>query len=126
MFLKLIFVCVLATLANILIRQHIPQYSSVFSAMVCTLVAISCITALSPVAQYLTSLSQLGNFRTYGQVMVKACAIGLITKMASELCRDAGDASMAGRAELAGKSALLLCALPLIKSLFSEVEGFLL
>lgn len=126
MFLKVIFVCIISALANILIKQHLPQYSSVFLALVSTLVAIACINSLSPVAQYLVSLSQTGNFRTYGQVMLKACAIGLITKTASELCRDAGENAMAGRAELAGKSALLLCALPLVKSLFSEVERFLI
>lgn len=126
MMLKVILICVLAATANICIKEYLPQYSSAFSALVCTLVAAACINAISPVAQYLASISQISSFRTYGEVMLKSCAIGLISKTASELCRDAGENALAGKAELAGKSALLLCALPLIKSLFLEVERFLL
>ena len=49
--------------------------------------------------------------------MFKALGICLLSQLAADACRDAGENAMAEKAELAGKVFLLLLALPLFEKI---------
>ena len=51
------------------------------------------------------------------QILLKTLGICLLTQTAGDLCRDAGEASLAGKVELAGKTAILLLCLPMFREL---------
>lgn len=53
----------------------------------------------------------------YGLILFKALGICLITQLASDACRDAGEAALASKADLAGKVTLLVLALPLFQKI---------
>ena len=57
--------------------------------------------------------------------VLKCVAVGIICSLASEACRDAGNAQLASTVDLAGAVAALFCALPLISSLLGTVEVLL-
>lgn len=61
----------------------------------------------------------------YLQVVFKAVGICLITQLAADTCRDAGEQALAAKAELAGKCFLLLLALPLFEQLLSMVTALI-
>ncbi len=125
MYLKIVFICILTTVICIYLKAHIPQYATVLSAFVSVTVSAVCILSLSPAIDYLKELVSDENFYSYGQVMLKVCGIGLITKTASEMCADAQEKSIAGKVELAGKTAIILCALPVVRTLLTQVREFI-
>lgn len=50
--------------------------------------------------------------------LLKITGIAYIAQFAAELCRDAGESALAGRVELAGKTAITLMSFPIIKEVF--------
>lgn len=50
--------------------------------------------------------------------LLKITGIAYLAQFAAELCRDAGESSLAGRVEFAGKTAIALMSFPIIKEVF--------
>ena len=57
--------------------------------------------------------------------VLKAAGICLLTQLAADTCRDAGEAALAGKAELTGRLLLLLLAVPLFEELLGLVVTLL-
>ncbi len=55
----------------------------------------------------------------YHSVLLRCLGIALAVEFSADICRDAGEASTAGRLELAGKIAILILSLPLLKELLA-------
>lgn len=108
-----------AFLAVMLRRSHPEQ------AMAVTLVAgILMLTAvLGYIAPLLvdiqTMLEASGLSGEYIQILFKSLGICVITQLASDACRDAGEQGLAAKTELAGKLTLLALALPLFEKIGS-------
>jgi len=55
----------------------------------------------------------------------KCVGIGIITRIAADICKDAGQSSVASSVELAGTAAALCVSIPLLKTLLKMIGGFL-
>ena len=64
-------------------------------------------------------LQQSGLSGEYIQILFKALGVCVITQLAADACRDAGEQSLAAKAELAGKWMLLTLSLPLFQKVGS-------
>ena len=96
------------------------------SAAVCALVLSLCARALLPAMEALDrarTLSGLGN--VYFLPVLKCVAIGIVTRAASDLCRDGGQLAMAGAVEFGGAAAALCVSLPLLQTLLDLLEALL-
>ena len=69
-------------------------------------------------------IDQSGIDSSYFKVAIKALGIGYITSFVAEACRDAGQNSLALKAELAGKCAIFILSVPLILSILETTLGF--
>ncbi|WP_028509810.1 stage III sporulation AC/AD family protein [Ruminococcus sp. NK3A76] len=58
----------------------------------------------------------------YFDIMIKGAGICIITKTASDSCRDCGENALASAAETAGRLAMLMTAMPLFSGVLSLVE----
>ena len=58
-----------------------------------------------------------GTDEEYLTILFKALGICYITQFASDICKDCGENTLAVQAEIAGKIALMLLALPLFGTL---------
>ena len=61
----------------------------------------------------------------YLQVVFKVIGIGYVCTLASQLCRDAGQASVGVQVELFGKLLILVQALPIAAKLIDTLTGML-
>lgn len=61
----------------------------------------------------------------YSGTLLKALGVALAVEVTADICRDAGEASLASRLEMVGKAELLLLALPLVNKLMSIARGLL-
>ena len=57
--------------------------------------------------------------------VLKTVGIAILTRIAAELCRDAGEGGIAAAAETAGAAAAVLTALPLLRAVLSTITGLL-
>ena len=88
---------------------------------------------LSSLARELTfSLRPLPELADLAQVspqllrpMLQTVGLALVTKLASALCKDAGEGSLAAFVEVAGSAAAVLVALPLLRMVLQLMLGLL-
>ena len=77
---------------------------------------------LEPLSDLLREISDTvgeGSVAPYAQVMIRALGIALLCKIATDVCRDAGEAALGSGVEMAGKMCILFLCLPLIRELLS-------
>lgn len=55
--------------------------------------------------------------------LMKVVGISICTRIAAEVCRDAGERAFGVKVELAGAAAALLCALPLAQQVLELITG---
>ena len=58
-------------------------------------------------------------------VMLKALGIAASVQIAADICRQAGEATVAGQIEMIGKMEILLLSLPLAARLLTHIQGLL-
>ena len=115
---RLIGFCLLAAVMTMLLRQMNPGVA-----------ALTLLTLLPAVGEYVTQiqafLATLALDAVYGQTMLRAMGIVLITQFAAQVCRDMDAPSIACRAELCGRLLLLGVSLPIFLKLTQMAVGAL-
>ena len=110
---RLIGFCLLAAVMTMLLRQMNPGVA----ALLCVAFgAMTLLTLLPAVGEYVTQiqafLATLALDAVYGQTMLRAMGIVLITQFAAQVCRDMDAPSIACRAELCGRCLLYTSRFP--------------
>ncbi len=104
----------------VLIRQYKPEYSMVISLLAGIVILFAVCSGVLPVLDRLREYAEhAGVSGEYLDVLIKAIGICYLTQFSADSCRDAGESSLAGKVELAGKIAILISALPLLDSVIS-------
>lgn len=102
----------------LLLRRHQPEYALLIGLTAGALVLTVAITQAQPLFSTVNRLLEAAGLPgEYGARLFKALGICLLTQLSADACRDAGEAGLAGKAELVGKISLLLLALPLFESI---------
>lgn len=73
-----------------------------------------CVSSLTPIAEYLSSLSDTAGFGEYMPYIFKSLSVGFIGHFSSEICRDAGEHAIASSLQSASKLAIVALCLPLV------------
>lgn len=122
-------ICGLALVSVILIgliRVYRPEFT--IEAVLCaSLLLLFCIIgSFQESLAYLTDLyNHLSSGKTYFPVILKALGIAYVTEFTSSICQDAGEKSIAGKVELAGKIAVFFAALPVFTSLLALLDNLI-
>lgn len=122
---KILAFCMIAAVFSLYLKNISPAFPVFITLFVSVSVVYICVINFLPYLDFFIEITSGTAFSSYVKVLFKVCTIGIITRLASELCKDAGEASLASKALLAGKCAILVCALPVIKILFEQIKGFL-
>ena len=106
-------VCVLI----ITVRQHRPDIAVVLSiAAGVILFAYIAFDLRDVVSSVYGMIDQLDGLQEETGAVVKALGVCLVTQLAADVCRDAGQSTVASRVELGGRAAVLVMLLPLLGS----------
>jgi len=70
-------------------------------------------------------LTEIHIYTPYGKILFKALGVTVLTEVASDICKTAGESSIASYVTLAGKGELLLLCLPLLQELIILAADFL-
>ncbi len=124
--LSIVALAIITLFISLFIKQYKPEFSALIT--VCSSVIILSIVAekLEPLLNTYIGIAESSNINSsLFTIMVKAVGISYLTTFTSEICRDFGQSSLAGKVELFGKITLLVIASPMILKII-DVAGELM
>lgn len=112
---KILAICIITAVLAVVLKQQKGEYSLMVALAGGTVVILYILKGvLAPIEYINARLLNNGVNTEYFAVGLKALGIGYVTGFIADLCRDSGQASLASKAELAGKCAIFIISLPLI------------
>lgn len=123
---KILALCLISAVFCLVLRQKNPEYAlflAIGTAVIITAVLLKSISA--PIETIKYKLESYGIEIGYFKTALKAVGIGYVTSFIADVCRDSGQASLAGKAEFAGKCAIFILCCPLMLSLLETAVGFI-
>lgn len=117
---------ILCALIVCVIFKKIKEEYSLFIRIVITacVFAVS-ISVLYPVLNYISKIGEGTTIQKYVPSLFKALGIAFTVQITSDVCKDAGENSLAERISFFGRAEILTISLPLIKNLFSLTQDIL-
>lgn len=123
---KLAAVAVTAALCALTLRRQVPELALVLSLGAGVLLLGEAAGALAAVRGLADALSRTAGLSPQVWKPVwKTVGIGIVTRLACAVCRDAGEGGVAAFLETAGTALALLALLPLAKAVFDALSSLL-
>lgn len=124
--LKIAALALSAVILIVLVKNYKPEFG-IFVAIGCSvLILYFLVDSLKYAFAYMSQLyDKLEYGKTYFPIIIKVLAIAYITEFTSQLCKDAGESSIASKVELAGKVIIFCVAIPVFISILNLVEQLL-
>lgn len=123
---KILAICLISALLAIVIKQQKGEYALVVALAGGAVVILYVLKGVFEPIEYIKArLLSCGVKTEYFAVALKALGIGYVTGFIADACRDSGQASLAAKAELAGKCAIFILSVPLISAVLETALGFL-
>ena len=119
---KILGVAITCACVAVVIKSTNKDFSGIVKVVSAAMLAGGVIICASPLIEFITDISEGTQINTYLSVMLKALGIAFLTHICASVCRDCGEQTIAGYAELAGKIEMLIIALPLIEELITIAE----
>ena len=117
---------VAAALCAVVVKQHAREVGAVLALAAGALLLGAALGAIEEVHALADELWELiGLSPAVLAPVLKTVGIAILTRIAAELCRDAGEGGIAAAAETAGAAAAVLTALPLLRAVLSTITGLL-
>lgn len=111
-----------AALLSAVLRSQRPELAICLGLAAGALVLVLLLSEIAPLLSAVRRMMQSGGLSAeWLGVVLKAAGVCLLTQLAADTCRDAGETALAGKAELAGRVLLLLLAIPLYERILSLV-----
>jgi len=121
-----VFLCVAGALVCALMRVQRPEFRLAVALCVGLCALGMSMDGLRGGVDVLRTLAgQAGMAEGTASVMLRATGIALLAEFGAQLCRDAGESSLAGRVELAARAALIALAAPLMTQLTGRLAELL-
>lgn len=122
----LIVLCIITALLALSLRGQRPEFAMLLSLGCGVFVLLNLLGQmkgiLSGLERVMAGLSGQSNLTG---IILKALGICIVAELGSQCCRDAGEAAIAAKVELAAKTALVLMCMPVFTQLL-ETAGELL
>ncbi len=115
---KIVMVGIIAAVLAVLLKEEKPEIAMVVSIVTGLVIFIFLITKLNSVMSVLKYFAGKANIDVlYFSTILKVIAIAYITEFGAQICRDAGEGSIASKVELAGKVLIMVIAIPILAAL---------
>lgn len=113
---------IVATFMSIIIKKYRPEISLQIAIITGVIIFALMISKLSSVIELLRNITRRINIDfVYLLTIIKIIAIAYIAEFASEVCKDAGEGTIALKIEFAGKILIAVLAIPIIYALLDLI-----
>lgn len=124
---KLCGVAILSAMLIIVIKKWGADQALIIRAVIAVIIGGVVVGMLSPVVEYILSLSEFVDpaLSSVVGVMLKTVCVAIICHICATVCRDLGETSIASYIELGGKIEMLILSLPLFEDVVNTVKNIL-
>ena len=113
---------IIAAIIIIVVKAQRPEIALMISIVTGITIFMLIAGKLAALIEFLGDYTRKANIDTvYLATLLKIIGIAYITEFGAEICKDAGEASIASKLELAGKVIIVILAVPIITSLLDLV-----
>lgn len=115
---KITAICIISAVICGILGAQGREYALYIKIAAVCLIMSAVVVYISPVIDGINSIflrADIGD--KYITVLFKAVGICYISQFACDICKDSGENALATQAELAGKAALIVLAMPLVEEL---------
>lgn len=124
--LKVAAVGVAAALCAVVVRKNVRELGLALALAAGAIILAFALGAVGSVRSFMERLGDLvGLSPAVLEPVMKTVGIALVTRLASEVCRDAGEGGIASAVEITGAVLALFVALPLLEAVLDTVTGLL-
>ena len=117
---------VVVALLTVVVRQYKAEYGMAVGIAGGILLLLLVVAQMSGLFDALSEMiGRAGIQQEWLALLLKALGICYVTQFAADCCRDAGESALASKAELAGRVAVVVLALPVLTQLLENIVGML-
>jgi stage III sporulation protein AD len=125
----IVLICSFAVISTVMclsIRRDAQEIRLLLTAAAAVVIFLKAAGSLSGIIAEMRSMFTEGDIDPeYLRILLKGLGICHVTSFAAGICRDSGEPTLAEQTMTAGKTALLLTALPLLEALLTIVRTLL-
>ncbi len=115
---RIVAVGIVAAVLALLLRDEKPEIAVLVSIVTGLVIFVFVIGKLESVLTVLKYFAGKANIDVlYFSTILKVIAIAYITEFGAQICRDAGEGTIASKVELAGKVLIMVLAIPILAAL---------
>lgn len=123
---KIAAVAMAGTVFGLVIKKNSPEMALMLSISLAMVALYLAFDTIKGVTDFITSLAEAAQISPAVLTIVfKTIGISIITKLSADVCRDAGQSSVASGVELAGAFSALYISLPLFKTVMSMIQSLI-
>ena len=117
---------IVAAVIIVILRVQKPEMAVQISIVTGVVIFLLLASKLSGVLELLESYADRANINTvYFTTVLKIVGIAYIAEFGAEVCRDAGESSIASKIELGGKVIIVVLAVPIVTSLLDLITNIM-
>ena len=118
--------CLVGGIFAALLKKKTPELAIMLSVAVVIVVGTELLQTIRTVTAMIESLAQLQNLpQDLFAPLLKTVAIALVSRLGSDLCRDAGESVMASLLDICGSFGAIVVSIPLFKAAWDMLQSIL-
>ncbi|MBQ5329408.1 MAG: stage III sporulation AC/AD family protein [Oscillospiraceae bacterium] len=117
---------IVSTAFVIILKQYRPEFAfgaALAAGIILLFFSVSCFTEIIKTINDFIDISNAGKEKY--EILIKCLGICMVTKIASETCKDCGENSIASKIDLAGKAVVLTFSMPLFQEVIFIIKDLL-
>jgi stage III sporulation protein AD len=119
---KIVGIGIIATILAVILREQKPEIALQVSIVTGLIIFVFVITKLNSVVTVLKYFASKTNIDLlYFTTILKVIAIAYITEFGAQVCKDAGESSIASKIEFGGKVLIMIMAIPILAALMDII-----
>lgn len=123
---KVTAVCLLGALLAALLKKSNPELALLLAVAACVIVLAVVIKGLDEIFAFLDEIVTWGGLSAdIFSPLWKTVGIALVTRVGTELCKDAGENAMASLVEMTGAFGAVLVAIPLFQAAWEMLRALI-
>ena len=120
--LQIVCIGIIAVILSATIKAQRPEIALQVNIITGIIIFLVVAVKLSVVIEFIEDFSKKADIDfTYITILLKIAGIAYIAEFGAEVCKDAGESSIASKIELAGKVTIMILSVPIISSLLEMV-----
>ncbi|MDV2885559.1 MULTISPECIES: stage III sporulation protein AD [Alkalihalophilus] len=116
----------IATFLALVVKEQKPMFAFLLTVFVGVIIFIFLVDEITKIIEMLESIARNANINmVYLQTILKIIGIAYIAEFGAQIAKDAGQAAIATKIELAGKILILVMAIPILTAVIEMVLALL-